>query len=176
MTPAGEPITITRDGYDGAFKTAIATLRSHRFMIDRQDYRFGHISTIPRPSTSAFEFWTGEHSTLNDAVSSTTNDQQRIVQVTFQPVTQDYQMTVEVTIERAQHPYRVLTGSTDGHAIAGELEAIPVEQQQAGVNGRYWQAVGRDQHMERAILEAIRLRLKGDVLIGDEQSSASSKS
>ncbi len=160
VAPSDERIPISADRYDDAFNIAIATLRDHRFIVDRKDYRFGHISTQPRSSSAAFELWQGEHVTFNDAASSTLNDQQRIVSVLLERSGNDYQLRVEVTLERLQNPTRILTGSTDGHAITNNLQAIPAEQKREGVNGPHWRKVGRDGHMERALLQAIKGRME----------------
>lgn len=159
VAPSTDTISVSVDRYDEAFKTSIDTLRAHRFVIDREDYRFGHISTLPRSSSSAFEFWKGEHVTFNDAATSTLNDQQRIVMVLLEPAGDNYELRVEVVLERMQNPDRILTGSTDGHAITGRLGAIPAEQKRNGTTGQHWRKVGRDGHMERALLQAISARL-----------------
>lgn len=158
VAPSTETIAVTADRYDEAFKASIDTLRDHRFVIDRQDYRFGHISTRPRSSSSAFEIWKGEHVTFNDAAAGTFNDQQRIVDVLLEPSGDTYQLRVEVILERLQNPSRILTGSTDGHAITGELLDVPTEQKREGTNDKHWRKVGRDGHMERSLLQSIAAR------------------
>lgn len=159
VSPSIETILISADEYGNAFQTAVNTLRTRQFQIDRQDYRFGRITTKPRASSSSFEFWKGENITFNDSAASTLNDQQRIVAVLLEPAGEAYNMRVEVTVERVQQPGRILTGSTDGHAIASTLHEVPIEERRAGVTSKHWRKVGRDGHMERALLQAIQDQL-----------------
>ncbi len=77
--------TIAAADYERTFNAAVEALRAKRFRIDRQDYRYGVITTRPRGAPTVVEVWDDSNSTLGQAIESTFNDQRRVVRVTLEP-------------------------------------------------------------------------------------------
>ena len=158
------PIEIGTSEYSRMYRAAVLVLRDHGFRLDRQDYRFGHISTRPLPAPTIIEPWDHTNSTFDQALESTINSQRRVVSVMFDPAGEQaaqvdpdpgYLMRIEAMVERVQIPARQLTGSTDGPRVFGTLSVVPRELAQRGIVGPYWQTVGRDSYLEHQLLEQI---------------------
>ena len=160
--------------YDRAFAQSVAVLRDVGFVVDRQDHRFGQITTLPRPSPTIFEPWQPDHTYLDQAARATLGSLRRSARVSLARATDPtdasteagpaaepppgYALEVEVLIERLQVPTRRLSGTTRG-SVFDDLDEIPAELQRRGVVGRYWQPVGRDVHLEARLRDRILRRL-----------------
>ena len=170
------PIEIDPKEYSRIYRASIQVLREHRFQLDRQDYRYGRITTRPQPSPTALEPWYDANTTGYQAFESTFNDERRRVTILMdslaskngqrvawdtQPdggrlIEDGYHLRVEVIVERRQSPRRHLTGSTRGHGVFASLTAAPSELADRGVqNGDYWLPIGRDAYLEQRLLSAI---------------------
>ena len=86
---AANPYPIQLRDYDRTYTAAIAVLRDNGFRIDRQDYRFGRLTTIPLGSPTIAEPWHRHNSTTAQAWHSTLSDLQRRVTVFLEPVHRD---------------------------------------------------------------------------------------
>ena len=58
--------SITAKDFDHLWLAAEDAARSRGFVIDRQDYRSGLLTTLPLTSKQWFEFWRNDAQTLND--------------------------------------------------------------------------------------------------------------
>mgnify|MGYP007073217509 CR=1 FL=1 len=170
----GDRTRIAAAEYDRTFTAAVDVLHRERLGVDRQDYRFGVITSHARPSPTLIEVWDSANSTFYQAVESTFNDQRRVVRVTLEPVhapdatdapadangpaTNDtpdqYTLRVEAIIERLQNPQYHLSGSTQGHRSIEPVRTVPDELQRRGIDGPYWRTVGRDPYLEERLLKA----------------------
>jgi len=155
--------------YEATYDTAIDTLRDAGFRIARDDPRFGVITSYPKDAPTIFEPWVDDNSTYTQARDATLNDLRRVVTVKLEALenTQDrtgerdnlqYELIVEVTVERRQEPTRYLTHSARGRIIAHYSEA-PVRLAQRGLGETYWEPIGTDAHMANRLLEAINQRM-----------------
>ena len=150
--------------YDRVFDASVGTLRDAGFDVDRRDHRFGRITSEPKGSPTVFEPWIGDNSTLDQTLSSTLGDLRRTVTVILEPsegrssaaavadgeeppAIEAYALRVEVLLERQQVPERRLSGRTRGSVFA-DLDEVPQQLQQRGVEGSYWQPIGRDPQLE----------------------------
>ena len=79
------PIAITTGEYDRVFDASVETLRQMKFTVDRQDRRFGVISTRPRIASSVLEPWETDHARPGQMVQATLNHERRIVRVFIKP-------------------------------------------------------------------------------------------
>ena len=165
------PIEIDTAEYSRMYNAALQVLRDHGFRLDRRSHRFGKITTRYLASPTVLEPWHTTNTTAEQAWESTLNDQRRMVTVLLEPVdpinadlptppTEDdlpsgYRMHVEVYVERRQSPNRRLTGSTSGHHVFGVLSSTPAELVERGIDGPYWQSLGRDPYLEQRLLAAI---------------------
>lgn len=160
------PTPIAAETYPKAFEASAAVLRDAGFGVDRQDFRFGKVSSKPKGSPTIIEVWKPDNTYADQALRSTLGDLRRTVVVTFtsQPATPDvpdeaggYDIAVEVLIERLQVPERRMNGATRGVVFA-DLAEVPEELQARGITQRYWQPVGRDLHLEQRLLRDILSR------------------
>ncbi len=85
VTHSANPIGIGVDEYDRIFTAAVDVLRDCRFTVNRQDRRFGVITTYPLIASSVLEPWGGEGATFDAQMESTINYQRRTVRVTLEP-------------------------------------------------------------------------------------------
>jgi hypothetical protein len=79
------PSPIDGGAYDRAFRAAAESLRDMGYQLDRQDYRFGIVSTQPRTAPTLFEPWHGDNTTTAQTAESSINHQRRIIKVTLTP-------------------------------------------------------------------------------------------
>jgi len=168
---ANNPLEIDHSEYARVYNAAIAVLREYGFSLDRQDYRFGRITTKPQNSPTALEPWNNTNTTSNQILESTINHQRRLVTVSLEPIsptnpitptpiatrtaTDGYHLRIEVFVERRQTPNRRLAGSTRGHRVFDTLRSTPIEWQNRGIKGSYWRPLGRDPYLEQRLLNAI---------------------
>jgi hypothetical protein len=177
IVTADNPAPLSADLYKTYFDTAIDVLRDNGYVIDRNDYRFGTITTLGQGSPTVLEVWNPQNTTGRQAVESTLADEQRRVNVTFtkneqqaptgtgsDPVSETdtsgggYAIEVEVILERRQTPTRRVNGSARRNVFTN-LSAVPKELADKGVTGNYWQPVGRDAYLEARLMKQINDRV-----------------
>lgn len=178
IVAADNPAPLSADLYKTYFDTAIDVLRDNGYVIDRNDYRFGTITTLGQGSPTVLEVWNPQNTTASQAVESTLADEQRRVNVTFakhepqaatetgsDPVSEatsggggGYAIEVEVILERRQTPTRRVNGSARRNVFTN-LSAVPKELADKGVTGNYWQPVGRDAYLEARLMKQINDRV-----------------
>jgi hypothetical protein len=166
------PITVATDEYDRVFEASVEVLRDHRFVVNRQDRRFGLVSTHPRIASSVFEPWYDDNTTFDQAGANTINHQRRTAFVRIEPAgtprlqddpvellafptwSDEYQLRVEVLVERRQLPDRQLTTA----AVTGTLYPRYAGSRERGVvtergyEDSHWRPVGRDELLERRLV------------------------
>lgn len=168
------PALITTTSYPIAFEASGAVLRDAGFGVDRQDYRFGKVSSKPKGSPTVIEAWKPDNTYPDQALRSTLGDLRRTVTVSFTPqqtaaeaepadgvIQNGYGIRVEVLVERLQVPERRMNGNTRG-AVFADLAEVPEELQARGITGRYWQPIGRDVHLEQRLLRDILDRTRAN--------------
>ena len=154
--------------YSRVFRAAVQILRDQGFTIDREDFRYGVITTRPVGAPTIVEPWRPGNRTTAQAIDSTLNDQRRRVAVTMKPDapvpdgagqggnrSDKYTVRVDVQIERLQLPARHLTQSTAGRRVFRTLWSNPGELKGRGIAKKYWEPIGRDVVLERHLLAAI---------------------
>lgn len=182
-TPQSSPAPkrITAQEYPRMFQASIDVLRDAGFIVDREDYRFGKVSSKPQIAGTIAEPWKPSSAGARGALESTSNQQRRVVQVSLEPLGAegadtvdvessgvgstlnavaaeqggDYQLRVEVIVERLQVPARYLSGATSGTGMFSQYTAVPAEWQRRGIPGAYWRPVGRDPLLEQRLIEQI---------------------
>lgn len=196
------PLDIDPAEYDRLYRAAQAVLRDHGFGLDRQDYRFGRITTQPLDAPTIAEPWRRTNTTARQALIATVNHYRRIATIAFVPVGEPvaepvaaaptpvaesnalvqitvddesaaaatpaegeaveslpaapaYLMHVEVYLEQLQAPTHRLSGSTDPPHVISALGATPTELRERGIQGAYWQPMGRDPYLEQRLMREI---------------------
>jgi hypothetical protein len=79
------PLEIDRSEYGRMFTASVEVLREHGFVVDRQDYRYGMVSSRARTSPTLMEPWYGDNTTVGQAIESTANNQRRVITVSLEP-------------------------------------------------------------------------------------------
>lgn len=182
IVTADNPARLDTDLYKTYFDTTVQVLRDNGYVIDRNDYRFGTITTLPQGSPTLFEVWNSQNTTGYQAVESTLADEQRIVHVTLSPLTTEkmvsaenkvsdtisdgvsgagYAFEVEVRLERRQTPVRYMTGSARRNVFTS-LSAVPKDLADKGITGNYWQPIGRDEYLEARLMKQITDRIAAE--------------
>ncbi len=168
------PLTINADEYEHFFHAGVEVLRRRGFQIDRQDYRFGVITTNPETSPTVLEPWCDHNSTPQQMWLSTLNHMQRRVTIMLEPVLQNdndaiqdatadtgqstfdqFRFRVEVLLERLEQPALRMTNASHGAGFS-RLKEIPHELEIRGIEPRYWQPVGRDPYLEYRLVSEIK--------------------
>ena len=154
--PQSARLTFSAGRYPDVFEAAVETLRQNGFRVARRDYRFGTITTYPKESATAAEFWIDDATTRQQKRADTLNAQQRTVTVRVEQPEQDagYSLTVEVLVQRLQRPERYLTHSASPRITATYTD-VPMHLKDSGIDGPYAQTLSRDTLLERRLLEAI---------------------
>jgi len=175
------PVEIDVTEYDRIFQASLDVLQDNGFNLDRQDYRFGVVTTHPRPSPSAFEPWHRDNTTVGQAVESTLNFQRRRVSIRLIPapstpanaesdtpaaatspavtrVSDSYMLETQVIIEQVEAPRRYLTGSSAEGRMMRNLSASPQALKDKQVSENYWRSVGRDTDLEQRLVADILRR------------------
>lgn len=157
---------VAGDAYGRVFDATIHVLRDMRFVIDRDDRRFGVITTEPRIAPSVFEPWHPQNTTALQTATSTVNLQRRRVRVELEPLPRPraeavvqpwrYGLSVEVVVERRHHPPEQLHTAALGavRTVERGLRYEPVLTE-AGLQGSYWRLVGEDPYLERRLVRTI---------------------
>jgi len=162
---ADNPAPVPADQYRQTFEAAVQILRDLGFTIDRRDYRFGVVTTLPLASPNMFEVWNAQNTTRHQAVESTLASEQRRVNVSITAPGQadgddqtgsdaSYRLEVRVVLERKQIPTRRIAGSARRNVFSN-LAAPPKDLVARGVTGSYWQPVGRDPYLEARLVKQI---------------------
>lgn len=169
------PVEIDTLEYTRMFDAAVMILRDEGFHIDREDYRFGTITTRPVSASTMLEPWKDDNTTDDQSAQSTISQQRRQITITFEPRESDgrkpddrtwrlgddsddspgYLMRAEVLVERLVLPVTYLTGSTDGRRVLGKLSSVPAEWQRRGITQAYWRPLRHDDHLEQRLLVQI---------------------
>lgn len=173
--------------YDAVFDATVATLRDYRFAIERQDRRFGVITTEPEPASSLAEPWLNDNVTLGQTLVNTANYRRRVVEVALKPAGEEqgraemrlpYTLGVVVRLQERQRPPRMLhTAAVASLDYSGRYTGHRSLTTEVGPQQTRWTDVGRDpqfeQHLIRQIIDrATRATAPADV--DDDQMSGAS--
>ncbi len=173
VQPVAQPVPFQAQRYDSLYHRAVQALRDAGFEIDRQDYRFGVVTTHPLGAPTVFEPWNQTNTTLGQIAESTVNDQRRVARVYLEPAgseaadkppdvaagaateAEDYQLRVEVLIERRSMAARRVTSSTSRARMFNNLRQVPTHLRDEGITRSEWIVIGRDEQLESRLLADI---------------------
>lgn len=147
-------------GEDRLWEAAQEVLRRHRFPLDRVDRRRGMIATMPVTSQSFFEFWRHDVDTAFDLAEALLRTVRRsaVVQLDRHPESGEATVTVTVRRETFATPERQFNSSAASLRVFGdELPGVQGERLLTREDD-YWIDDGRDEAMERRLLERIMQR------------------
>jgi hypothetical protein len=139
-------------------------VRLRLFLIERQDYRNGILTTQPLISQQFFEFWRHDVVNAEALASSSLSTLRRTVrvQVIRQP-DGTFIAQPKVLVERYTDAERRLTAITEYHSAF--TSPRPTEDTDVGAPAElppeYWYVIGRDEALERDLAKSIQHRLRG---------------
>lgn len=178
------PLPVDTSEYDTLFEASMQVLQDKGFVLDRHDYRFGVVTTLARVSPTIAEPWHRDNTTMEQAVTSTTNYQRRRVSIRLIPDTGQfklegdasekaapqpldiasnslapspagYLLDAQVLIEQVETPRRYLTGSTSQGRMFRDLRAAPANLKDRQISENYWRVISRDSAMEQQLIAQI---------------------
>lgn len=167
-----DPFVFPPSQYPRVHRAAADVLREHGFVIARNDYRFGVITTEPKEAPTSLEFWIDDPTTPTQHQADTLNAQQRRVAIRTKGDQTTYSLTVEVMVERLQRPARYLTHSATTR-LSADYAATPAHLRDRGIDANYAQRLTRDPHLEARLRDAIAQRAS-EVAEGDTPPPAPS--
>ena len=168
-------IGVAKAKYDASFEVCAALLKEHRFMLDRQDRRFGVLTSKPQFSSTVLEPW-GADKVGSGGLDSTLNMQKRVVRVSLNAVEGengekieipqgvvkigggvDYLLGVEVLVLQHQRPTRILNTAAvrETNFRSRHRELARTQLSERGVEGQFWREIGRDYAYERYLVGRI---------------------
>lgn len=173
---APNPVEIDVREYDRMFQASVDVLREYGFRVNRQDRRFGRVTTHPLNSPTIFEPWRAYNTTAEQMWQSTFTNMQRTVTVFIEPKSPDskpdgagetqrptrnskpeieaYSLRVEVLLENHQLPTRRMIPAQGGRMFSS-LSEVPQRWQGRGIESSYWLPIGRDPYLEDRLIRDI---------------------
>jgi len=160
--------------YAAAFDATRDVLTDARFTLDRVDAGAGVITTLPKPTTGLATPWDREQTTLGQEWEDFTNQQERLVRVTFAPEGDDDEVPgpgealpdrrtddrplvarVDVTVLRVRRPgWRPET-----EAISRSTRSFDPRESETPGGAAFTEPIGRDELLAGRLSEQVRARL-----------------
>lgn len=153
---------IVGENYPLAWQAVLEVLRDHNFEPDRQDMRFGIITTEATISGQFFEFWRADAQSWYQWAESSVHTIRRSVIARFDR--QDgskgsYVLTLEVKVQRKFMPQRQITTAGQALHMFGEKLPIYTGERIEADQGVRWVELGSDQLLEQYLLDRIARKL-----------------
>lgn len=152
----------TASSFDPLFKACETEVRYRLFLIDRQDFRLGLLTTQPMVSKQFFEIWRSDAVTVPDISDSSLATVRRTVFFQLQHLPNgQFIAEPKVLVERFTSVEHHLTAINEYHsAFSGPRPTGTAEGDlSAAVPTEYWYPVGRDPALERSLAESIQNRV-----------------
>jgi hypothetical protein len=151
------------EDYDRLWKACEQTLLNDQFELQQEDYREGVLTTWPMISMQFFEFWRSDAGTVGEVMLDSLQAIRRSVR--FELVRGpdgSYVASPKVLIEQQSHPERRLSSVSQftGAFIATAESPTRVTDEGVTVPSRYWYVLGRDEAMERELVDSVRAKLR----------------
>lgn len=146
--------SIAADGLEDIWDAALKVLQKHDFLPVRQDRAAGIIATLPTTSQHFSEFWRQDVAEPYGFAHASLHTTQRKATVRFvrEGDTDAWSLEVQVDVYRLSTPESQVTSSSS--AIQGFSGVLPTTEGEIARNRR-WVHLGRDEMMERRILNRI---------------------
>jgi hypothetical protein len=157
--------TVKASDFDKLWSAAERVARDRGFVIDREDYRDGLLTSQPLTSKQWFEVWRSDVQTPEDLADSSMATYRRTLSIEVEKKPDGtYEASPYVLVERYVQSERPITSSVylsrafsgrQRHRRQGSAEA------DRGIRlpSRYWYPTGRDSVVERDIAKAMAHRV-----------------
>ena len=161
-------VAVPHAGFEPLWDACKAEAHDRFFVLDREDYRLGLLTTLPMVSKQAFEPWRTDAVTVHDVAESTLGTIRRTVR--FEVRKRDdgsFEMTPKVLVERFASVERRLTAISQYHEAFSAPRTFADSPDLSGdvttehALDDYWYALHRDPALERDLAASITRRLRG---------------
>ena len=162
MAQAPAENTITAGNFDRLWRACADDARDRQFVIDRQDYRNGVLTTEPLVSAQFFEPWRRDAITSDAVAESSLATIRRTIRFTFTRHDDGtFSAVPHVVVERYSSAERRITSAMHYRSAFRRTMATGTRETDRGVQlpARYWYRIGNDPALERDLAEAVRKRV-----------------
>ena len=164
--PTTEPIPpeniITSANFERLWKAAEDVARDRIFVIDREDYRNGVLTTEPMVSAQFFEPWRRDALKASAVAESSLATIRRTIRFTFTRNDDDtYSLVPHVLVERLSSAERRITKTMMYRSAFRRSTAVGSAERDRGIElpRQYWYRIGNDPVLERDLAKAVRKRI-----------------
>lgn len=153
--------------YDKLWGACGDVARDELFILDREDYRDGLLTTQPLVSRQFFEIWRPDTGDTHDLIINSLQSIRRTIRFEFEKSSGGYSATPKVLIERLSQP-EVRTTTAARYRSLFATPQLPSDhgprmvEGALGTFGEDWYAIGRDLKMEEQLAQAVKQRLGSD--------------
>ena len=154
--------TITSRDFDRLWHACADVARDRQFVIDRQDFRGGVLTTEPLVSAQFFEPWRRDAITADAVAESSLATIRRTIRFAFKSADNGtFSVVPQVVVERYSSAERRITNAMLYRSAFKRTTATGTRESDRGVQlpARYWYRIGNDAALERDLAEAVRRRL-----------------
>lgn len=150
--------TIYIASYQHIFNQALRLVRHTGYRISWSSYRLGIITSRPRIGPEVLQWWRPDVTDRDSLMESTLNTFRRTIRLVIQRVgKQKYRISIEVLVERRENPQGMVGAvAFNGlSAFGGNILPLLASHAPPGVGGEYWYPAGRDQLLEKKLLQEL---------------------
>jgi hypothetical protein len=160
--------SVTDTNFLRLWRASEQACRDHMFLLDREDFRSGELTTQPLVSAQWFEPWRQDTRTLRDVEESSTATIRRTVYFNLtENLDGTFTSTPRVIVERQAVAEQRITSVTNYQDIYN-LARDPNDQPHGTIESdlgfflpeRYWYVLRRDPEFERVLADDVRRELK----------------
>jgi hypothetical protein len=159
--------SVTHDNYDELWEACKGVARWRGFLVDRQNYREGVLTTLPLVSKQLFEPWRRDVATIADMTESTLATERRIVrfEIAKNPDDDTFTCVPKVLVQRYTSTERRITSITRYRESFSIETAQGNKETDKGVDlpVEYWYTTGRDAQLEKRLADGVQSRVRGMV-------------
>jgi len=158
-------VTIEANDFEQLWRACEESARHFGFVLDRQDYRGGVITTQPLTSKQFFEFWRNDVATLDDLAKSSLSTYRRTLRFDIEKTAAGgYAASPRVVIERYARSETPITASVYlRNAFRSQRGTrtwgSPETDRGVYIPRQYWYATGRDDALEKNVGSEMRKQL-----------------
>ena len=154
--------TITASSFDRLWRACADVARDRQFVIDRQDYRGGVLTTEPLVSAQFFEPWRRDAITADAVAESSLATIRRTIRFAFtRGDNGTFSVVPQVVVERYSSAERRITNAMLYRNVFKRTTATGTRESDRGVQlpARYWYRIGNDPALEADLARELRRRV-----------------
>jgi hypothetical protein len=158
-----EPICLANMDLQAAMNQTELVLLKMNFVVTKADINAGIMRTKPLPGGQFFEIWRKDNRDNYSRAMSNIHSIQRTAELNFTPKNEQLCIDCNVVIERLSIPEKEIDSSARAYSMfSGSNESMQAlflnEEQEKNMS---WVDIGRDNRLEKYILDKIHKKLTG---------------